>query len=97
QITTFCNALSESLGIPVNDTILVRKLYSKTQTKKAFFLRTDVKKEIFDVNFSEKDSGKHFLLVDDVLTSGTTLEQCSKALLKIPNTKISIVTMALTS
>jgi len=96
QISTFCNALSDCLRTPVNDTILVRKSYSKTQTKKAFFLRTDVKKEIFDVNFSEKDSGKHFLLVDDVLTSGTTLEQCSKALLKIPNTKISIVTMALT-
>lgn len=97
QVSTFCNAISDCLGIPVNDTILVRKLYSKTQTKKAFFLRTDVKKEIFDVSFSDKDSGKHFLLVDDVHTSGTTLELCSKALLKIPNTKISIVTMALTS
>lgn len=96
QVTTFCNSLSDCLDITVNDSLLVRKLYSKTQTKKTFFLRTDVKKEIFDVNFSEKDSGKHFLLVDDVLTSGTTLEQCSKALLKIPNTKISIVTMALT-
>ena len=96
QVTTFCNSLSACLEIPVNDTILVRKLYSKTQTKKTFFLRTDINKEIFDVNFSKKDSGKHFLLVDDVLTSGTTLEQCSKALLKIPNTKVSVVTMALT-
>src|SRR5690606_27424098 len=97
QVSTFCNALSDRLKIPVNNKILSRSLYSKTQTKKAFFLRTDVKKEIFDVSFSDKDSGKHFLLVDDVLTSGTTLELCSKALLKIPNTKISIVTMALTS
>src|SRR5690554_3286512 len=96
QITTFCNSLADCLNAPVNDTILVRKLYSKTQTKKALFLRTNINKEIFDVNFSDKDSGKHFLLVDDVLTSGTTLEQCSKALLKIPNTKVSIVTMALT-
>ena len=97
QVSTFCKALSDCLKIPVNNKILSRSLYSKTQTKKAFFLRTDVKKEIFDVSFSDKDSGKHFLLVDDVLTSGTTLELCSKALLKIPNTKISIVTMALTS
>ncbi len=96
QITTFCNSLSDCMNIPVNDAILARKLYSKTQTKKAFFLRTNINREIFDVNFSDKDSGKHYLLVDDVLTSGTTLEQCSKALLKIPNTKISIVTMALT-
>lgn len=96
QITTFCNALSDCLEIPINNKILIRKLYSKTQTKKAFFLRTDIQKEIFDVNFSERDTGKHFLLVDDVLTSGTTLEQCAKTLLKIPNTQISIVTMALT-
>lgn len=96
QITTFCNSLSDCLEIPVNGTILVRKKYSKSQTKKTFFLRTEIHKEIFDVEFSEKDADKHFLLIDDVLTSGTTLEQCTKALLKIPNTKVSIVTMALT-
>lgn len=97
QVTTFCNSLSGSLEIPINDTILVRKRYSKTQTKKSLFSRTEVHSEIFDVHFSESDYGKHFLLVDDVLTTGTTLEQCSKALFKIPNTRISIVTMALTS
>lgn len=96
QVTTFCDSLSDCLKIPVNDAVLVRKLYSKTQTKKSFFFRTDISKEIFDVNFSEKDFDKHFLLIDDVMTSGTTLEQCAKALLKIPNAKISIVTMALT-
>src|SRR5690606_6699212 len=41
QITTFCSALSDCLKIPINKKILIRKLYSKTQTKKAFFLRTD--------------------------------------------------------
>jgi len=97
QVTSFCNALSLRLEVPVNNNILIRKLYSKTQTKKTFFSRTDVSKEVFDVGFAEKDFNKHFLLVDDVMTSGTTLEQCSKALLKIPNTKISIVTIALTN
>lgn len=96
QVMTFSEALSKSLEISVNKEVLLRNKYSKTQTKKTFFTRTDINKDIFDVNFSEEDSGKHFLLVDDVLTSGTTLEQCSKALLKIPNVKISIVTMALT-
>lgn len=96
QVMTFSEALSKCLGVPVNNGVLFRNKYSKTQTKKTFFTRTEVNKDIFDVRFSEKDSGKHFLLVDDVLTSGTTLEQCSKALLKIPGVKISIVTMALT-
>lgn len=96
QVMTFCNSLSDYLSIPVNENVLFRNKYSKSQTKKTFLSRTEIHKEIFDVEFSEKDSGKHFLLIDDVLTSGTTLEQCTKALLKIPNTKVSIVTMALT-
>lgn len=96
QVTTFCKALSEVLQIPMNEQLLFRKQYTKTQTKNTFFTRTKLKQEVFDVNFSEKDSNQHYLLVDDVLTTGTTLEQCSKALLKIPNAKISIVTMALT-
>lgn len=97
QVTAFCNSLSDCLSIPVNDSLLVRKKYSKSQTKKTFLSRTEIHKEIFDVEFSEEDLGKHFLLIDDVLTSGTTLEQCTKALLKIPNTKVSILTMALTN
>src|SRR5690606_36510165 len=96
QVMPFSEALSKCLAAPVQKEDLLRKKYTHTQTKKTFFTRTDVNKDIFDVRFSEHDSGKHFLLVDDVLTSGTTLEQCSKALLKIPGVKISIVTMALT-
>lgn len=96
QVTTFCASLSDLLEIPVNDKLLVRQQYSKTQTKKPLFSRTEIRKEVFDVELYDEHSHKHFLLIDDVLTTGTTLEQCAKALLKIPNTKVSIVTMALT-
>ncbi len=96
QVDTFCEALSKGLEIPINHDILIRKSNSRSQAKQSLFSRTSINKEIFDVKFSEIDTHKHFLLVDDVLTTGTTLEQCAKALLKIPNTKISIVVMALT-
>ena len=94
QVSTFCKALSEELQLNYNEQLLYRKIYSKTQTKKNKKARSDIKNALFDVTFSEKDSGKHFLLVDDVITSGATLEACARALMQIPNTKISIITIA---
>lgn len=95
QVTTFGKALSGSLNLPYNDCILVRNKYSKTQSKKNLLGRTEAIASIFDVTFSDKDHNKHFLLIDDVITTGSTLEACSRALLKIPGAKISIVCMAM--
>ena len=96
QVTKFGEALSKGLEIPYNDAILVRNVYSKTQTRKNLLGRTAVIENIFDVTFSETHHNKHFLLIDDVITTGSTLEACGRALLKIPGAKISIVSMAMT-
>lgn len=95
QVTEFGNALAKSLQIPVSNSILFRHVYSKTQSQKNRLGRTEGIDTIFDVSFDEKDHNKHFLLIDDVITTGATLEVCAKALLKIPGTKISIVCMAM--
>lgn len=95
QVTAFGTALSSSLNIDYNDSILVRNVYSKTQSKKNLLGRTEGIESTFDVSFTEKDHNKHFLLIDDVITTGSTLEACSRALLKIPGAKISIVCMAM--
>ncbi|MBC7748903.1 MAG: ComF family protein [Methylotenera sp.] len=95
QVEGFGKTLSERLSIPYNDQLLYRKLYTKTQTKKDLLGRADVIAKVFDVEFKEAHHGKHFLLIDDVLTTGSTLEACSRAILKIPNSKISIVCMAM--
>lgn len=94
QLTTFCDSISSALQIPVNKELLIRKVYLESQTKKNFIGRSEIKDSIFDFNFTEQDHNKHFLLVDDVITSGATIEICCRALLRIPNTKISIVSMA---
>lgn len=95
QVTNFGLALSKNFEIPLKDSILKRKVYSKTQSKKNLLGRMDGIETVFDVDFKEEDSNKHYLLIDDVITTGATLEACSKALLKIPGTKISIICMAM--
>ncbi len=95
QVTAFGKALSSSLNIDYNDSLLIRNVYSKTQSKKNLLGRTEGIESTFDVSFTEKDHNKHFLLIDDVITTGSTLEACSRALLKIPGAKISIVCMAM--
>lgn len=95
QVTNFGLALSKNLNLDYNNSVLYRKIYSKTQSKKNLLHRSDGIDTTFDVSFTEKDHNKHFLLIDDVITTGSTLEACSHALLKIPGAKISVVCMAM--
>ena len=95
QVFTFSKSLSENLQLNYNEKILFRKVYSKTQSKKNLLGRSEGIENIFDVHFTEKDHNKHFLLIDDVITTGATLEACARALLKIPGAKISIICMAM--
>jgi ComF family protein len=96
QVTTFCEALEKNLAIPIVDDVLVKSINLKSQIQKSKENRLETNKNVFSIENAHKIEGKHILLVDDIFTTGATIEACAKEILKIKNTKISIVTMAYT-
>ena len=96
QVSSFADSLSKSLKINVLELILFRDKYLKTQSKKNSSEREEVSSDIFRSIDDKKYHDKHFLLVDDIMTTGATLEACGKQLLKIKGAKVSIVCMAMT-
>ena len=96
QLKTFGQALSVKLGIPVMDNVLIKVSASQTQTKKNRFDRSLNIIEKFEMIDNQALKNKHILLIDDIITTGATLEACSTQLLQSKNLKISIATMAYT-
>ena len=86
--------LSLILNKPQDTTSLLRVQENPTQTKKTVFERYENTEGIFELSDKTILEGKHVLLVDDVLTTGSTLEACVRALLETPGIKISIFTLA---
>jgi len=96
QVTQFGLQLAKKLNADFIDDVLVKKSASRTQTFKKRLGRWGNIDVTFMIENSEKLEGKHLLLVDDLVTTGATLEACGNKLLKIKNTKLSLATMAIT-
>ena len=77
----------------VNDN-LFRKIFTTTQTRKNRYERWQNVEGIFGIHQPEAFRGKHILLVDDVVTTGSTLEACAYQLLQRKDTRVSIATLA---
>jgi len=96
QVTVFGKILSKKLNIPFYEDVLIKTDASKTQTKKLRFDRWKNAQHKFIINNSEKINNKHILIIDDIITTGATMEACASILLNENNTKVSIATMAYT-
>lgn len=96
QLTKFGEQLSFVLETTYIDTVLVKISSTKTQTYKSRFERFSNLETQFHLADATSFKNKHILLIDDVITTGATLEACCKELLKTENIKISIVTIAFT-
>ena len=73
---------------------LVRISGSGTQTRRSRVGRWENVEGIFSINRPEMFIGKHILLVDDVITTGSTIDACATELLRIEGVKVSVVALA---
>jgi ComF family protein len=87
--------LSESTTIPQDTQTLVRKIFTETQTKKNLEERRKNVESVFDISNPLRFRGKHILLIDDVVTTGSTLVACADEILKIEGTTVSIACLAI--
>ncbi len=94
QSAKFAEGLSEKLSIPFSDTLLARARNTQTQTRKTRLNRWQNVSEGFMIKDNAAIKGKHILLVDDVITTGATIEACGQALLKNGCGKLSIACLA---
>ena len=94
QALVIAQGISEVTGLPVATKNLFRAVYNETQTRKSAEERYHNVQGIFEVRCADELKGKHVLLVDDVLTTGATLESCAHQLEGIPGITISIAAAA---
>jgi ComF family protein len=96
QVSTFGKTLSTELNVPFLENILIKSSATKSQTIKSRIQRFQDFEGKFHLNNVTSLENKHILLVDDVITTGATLESCCIELHKTNNLKISIATIAYT-
>lgn len=94
QSELICDGLAAASGIPVDVSSLIRSTRSETQTKRSRYERWTNVEGIFCLTDPAPLEGKHILLVDDVITTGSTIESCANELLKVEGVKVSVVALA---
>jgi predicted amidophosphoribosyltransferase len=85
------------MGKPVFKDVVVRTTHTESQTKKNRIERWLNMEGRFEVVQPQRLEGKHVLLVDDVITTGATLEACAAVLLQGANVQVSLSTLCFSS
>lgn len=94
QVELFGKQIATHLNAMYLETILIKTQNTKTQTQKNRLARWKNDQHLFEIKNAEKIESKSILLVDDVITTGATIEACAATLLRIPNVQLYVATMA---
>lgn len=94
QAAIICQGMSGIMNVPVKTDLVQRQRFTETQTRKGRTERWENVDGSFVVNNTDVLKGKSILLVDDVVTTGATLEACGKVLLQTEGVQLYITTLA---
>lgn len=97
QAKLLCEGIAEILQLPIFPNLIKRMEITESQTHKSRIDRWENVNTAFRLMRKEEMKNKHLLLVDDVITTGATLEACVQCMQEIPGIKISIATLAMAS
>lgn len=97
QSEAIARGISRIMGIEVDRESLCRIKSTSTQTRKSRYHRWENVENIFQITNTEKLHGKHVVVIDDVITTGSTLEACITALQEISDIKVSVLALAYSS
>jgi len=95
QVAQFAHKIAENIGAEYCDDWLIKVKNIKTQTKKGRQWRWESSKDAFKLNTSNGRTFKHVLLVDDVITTGATIESCPQTLLQQKEVEVSVLSTAM--
>jgi ComF family protein len=97
QAAVLCEGMAEVLSLPIFNNVITRPQHTETQTKKGRIERWRNIEGKFFLQDPQAINNKHLLLVDDVVTTGATLEACGNELLAAENVRLSLATLCIAS
>jgi len=97
QSEVIVRAMAEVMKVKVETDVLFRRFATDTQTKKSRIKRVENVSGKFEIKNPEKIIGRHVLLVDDIITTGSTIESCANLLLEIEGVKVSLASLGFAS
>lgn len=95
QAAIIARGLADEMRVPARTDLLLRADETSTQTKKSRYDRWENVSSAFKINPEKSFPFQHVLLVDDVITTGATIEACAQRILQDTDAKVSVATLAL--
>lgn len=97
QAAVLCEGIADIFQKPILKNAVIRTTHTESQTRKNRIERWQNIEGRFEVANAQDLAGKHLLLVDDVVTTGATLEACGRAMLNVEGLRLSIATLCVAS